>query len=119
MSRCNYVYVIRFGDIDHKVGFSVSPTRRIAEVKGQSVVRVWRRPNGDAQALEAIAHRLLREWRIPLPSEKERFSVSADVACEAIEIAARALKEWNYTLQSMGYLNSLDAAKGLLVKAAA
>lgn len=89
MSKCNYVYVIRFGDIDHKVGFSVSPTRRIAEVKGQSVVRVWRRPNGDAQALEGIAHRLLREWRIPLPSEKERFSVSADVACEAIEIAAR------------------------------
>lgn len=88
MSEGNYVYVISFSDLDHKIGFSNNPWRRIAELPGAiRVVKVWPCPAADGQMVESLAHRVLAEWRREIPSARERFNVSEAAACLAVELA--------------------------------
>ena len=94
----NYVYVIRYGDLDHKVGFSVRPTQRLGHLRDTSplaltLVRTWHRPHGDAETVERVAHRLLATWRLDILGQMERFEVNARVACRAVETAGFIVRE--------------------------
>lgn len=85
MTGDNFVYVIRFGELDHKIGYSNEPQRRRHQLPGaQHVVRVWRRP-ADAPKVEGVAHRLLARWL--LEDGYERFGVPEAAACHAVEAA--------------------------------
>ncbi len=93
----NYVYVIRYREHDHKIGFSVRPDQRFSALRAQTsasrIIRTWHRPDGDAQRVEGIAHRLLREWRLPIPRQVERFGLSEIAACMAVDLAVRIAED--------------------------
>lgn len=85
MTGDNFVYVIRFGEMDHKIGFSNEPQRRLRQLPGsQRVVRIWSRPL-DAPRVEGVAHKLLCHWL--LEAGYERFGVPEVAACHAVEAA--------------------------------
>ena len=92
----NNLYVMRYGDRDSKIGVSVEPLGRWRQLRrggARGVVRQWHRPEGDAQRVEAIAHRVLSSWRHRIAGQRERFAVEADTACLAVELAIRLLAE--------------------------
>ena len=93
----NFVYVIRYREHDHKIGFSIRPESRLSALRSQTqaeaIVRTWHRPAGDAQRVERIAHLLLREWRLPIPSQVERFGLSEIAACMAVDLAVRIAED--------------------------
>lgn len=86
----NFIYVIRYGERDVKIGISVAPVARLKQLKGGGAVHVvhrWYRPEGDARRLEAVAHRLLASWRHRISGQKERFAISERSAKQAVELA--------------------------------
>lgn len=92
----NHLYVMRYGDRDSKIGVSIEPLGRWRQLRrggARGVVRQWHRPEGDAQKVEAIAHRVLMSWRHRIAGQRERFAVEADTACLAVELAIRLLAE--------------------------
>jgi len=86
----NYLYVMGYGVRDTKVGVSIAPMSRLAQLRttgAAGVVKDWLRPKGDAQKVEAIAHRLLASYRIQITGQRERFAIGAEAACQAVELA--------------------------------
>ncbi|WP_164868077.1 GIY-YIG nuclease family protein [Rhodovarius crocodyli] len=86
----NYLYVMGYGERDTKIGISVAPVSRLAQLRptgAAGVVKDWLRPAGDAQRVEAIAHRLLSTYRHQITGQRERFAVGAEAACQAVELA--------------------------------
>jgi hypothetical protein len=83
------VYVMEYGPRDSKVGISVEPALRFRALRAAGAGRLhrqWVRP-ADARAVEAMAHRLLRDFRVRVSGQRERFHVSADAAARAVELA--------------------------------
>lgn len=93
MSDGGFVYVIRFGDYDHKIGVSYEPERRRAQVGGERVCRTWRGLGFNAYHIEGAAHRLLRSWRVLGVPGVERFQASEATACKAVELAIALLND--------------------------
>lgn len=93
MSDGGFVYVIRFGDYDHKIGVSYEPERRCSQVGGERVCKTWRGLGFNAYDIEGTAHRLLRDWRIMGVPSVERFHASEATACKAVELAVLLLKD--------------------------
>lgn len=94
----NSIYVIRYEDRLHKVGFSNDPRSRmrflqLGEARRLSLIRSWPRPSGDAQTVEAQAHMLLAPWRDEQPGFRERFKVGGAAACAAVELAVALVAE--------------------------
>jgi len=86
----NYLYVMGYGERDTKIGVSIAPVSRLAQLRptgAAGVIKDWLRPTGDAQRVEAIAHRLLASYRIQITGQRERFAVGAEAACQAVELA--------------------------------
>lgn len=94
VTRPNYVYVIRFGDYDHKIGISVDPAQRRKSLGpgARTIVKTWRRAQGDARHVERVAHDILQRWRRPT-IYSERFTISGETACMAVRLAARLLED--------------------------
>lgn len=97
MREGNYIYVIRYGIRDHKIGYSFKPRRRLSQLSknGHSLqlICAWHRPLNDARVVESIAHRFLCEWRLDIKSERERFEISAESACKAVELAISIVED--------------------------
>lgn len=92
----NWLYVMAYGPRDTKIGVSDAPRRRWRELRpggARGLVRQWHRPDGDAQRIEAAAHRVLASWRHPIAGQRERFAVEAETACMAVELALRLVAE--------------------------
>jgi hypothetical protein len=93
MTIGNYIYVIRYRERDHKIGFSIRPERRLKQLQCDGyvlrLVRAWHRPSGDAPRVESIAHRIVRQWQYELGGERERFELSETAACLAVDLAAQ------------------------------
>jgi len=85
----NYIYVMRYGENLHKIGFSIKPLARLRALRSPSMdiglVASWERPNGDAQVIEKLVHRALKPHRITAHGTTETFTVSAQRAIRAIE----------------------------------
>ena len=83
----SFVYVMQVAPAVVKVGRSNIPERRahqLTRVWGQKVAVVFKLHCGNAPAVELAAHRMLAAYRI----EGEWFSVEAQEAIRAIEVAA-------------------------------
>lgn len=92
----NYLYVMRYGDRDSKIGISIAPQKRLRQLRPTGVgdlVRQWFRPAGDAQEVEAVAHRVLSQWRHRISGQRERFRAGADTACLAVQLAIGLAEE--------------------------
>jgi len=83
----DFVYVIRFGDHDHKIGVSIYPDKRLWQVGGERVCRTWRHDHFSAYAIEGAVHRMLKDRRIMGVPTVERFRVTEEAACMAVEMA--------------------------------
>jgi len=85
----NFVYVMRYGERLHKIGFSVSPLARLRALRFRDMeiglIQSWERPHGDAQIIERLVHRALKPHRAPAYGTTETFAVSAHRAIAAIE----------------------------------
>lgn len=93
MTDGGFVYVIRFGDHDHKIGVSYDPDKRRSQVGGERVCKTWRGLGFNAYHIEGTAHDLLRAWRVPGVPGVERFRASESTACRAVELAIALLND--------------------------
>lgn len=110
-----YVYVICYRDDLHKIGVSIHPPSRLANLRSEGwphlrVVKMWLRPDGDAYDIEAEAHRILSHRRSDCRNAQERFAVSGDVACMAVAMAIKivAPEESNEISPPLGRLKAMD-----------
>lgn len=90
------VYVMAYGPMDHKIGVSIAPPSRLKQLRAGGAARVvhcWLRPEGDARAVEAAAHRLLGPWRFRITGQRERFEVGEEAARRAVECAITLAEE--------------------------
>lgn len=95
MAEMSSVYVIEYGPRDSKVGVSVDPLGRARALRATGagkLARAWSRP-ADARAVEGMAHRLLRDFRVRVSGQRERFHVSAAAAARAVELAIVLVEE--------------------------
>ena len=87
-----YVYVMAMKDGPIKIGISIDPTRRLDQVRAQTVgeiglVAQWR--HGSSHAVEQAAHKILADRR----AYGEWFSVDVYTAFDAVaEIAAKGAR---------------------------
>jgi len=104
VSAVNFVYVIRFGENDHKIGVSIAPLRRFSTLRctgAEKIVKVWQRP-GDAYRVETAAHRLLDGRRLCIGAQRERFRLSADAACMAVDLAIQIVADDSRVSRRLG-----------------
>jgi len=95
VDKASFVYVIRRGPREHKIGHSTSPARRMSHLQGGSRQRlslVASEPCDNAPQIEAYAHWLLRESQI----RGEWFAVTAEAALVAIVAAREAVREGHF-----------------------
>jgi hypothetical protein len=88
----NFVYCAWYGDDLYKVGFSGNPEVRVASLFSGNwprpyIIKLWKRPNGDAHKVEQRAHKILAYYWRHSQHSNELFSGTREQICDGVDRA--------------------------------